>query len=38
VHPVLIGRGKRLFGDADAETDLELLESRAFGNDVVLLR
>jgi dihydrofolate reductase len=38
VHPVLVGRGKRLFADADAETDLELLESRAFGNGVVLLR
>jgi dihydrofolate reductase len=37
VHPVLVGRGKRLFTDADAETDLELLESRRFGNGVVLL-
>jgi dihydrofolate reductase len=38
VHPVLVGRGKRLFADVDAETDLELLESRVFGNGVVLLR
>jgi dihydrofolate reductase len=38
VHPVLVGRGKRLFADADAETDLELLESRRFPNGVVLLR
>jgi dihydrofolate reductase len=38
VHPVLVGRGKRLFADADAETDLDLRESRVFGNGVVLLR
>ena len=38
VHPVLIGRGKPLFEDADALTSLRLLESRAFGNGVVLLR
>jgi dihydrofolate reductase len=37
VHPVLIGRGKRLFPDSDAMADLRLLESRVFGNDVVLL-
>ena len=38
VHPVLIGRGKPLFEDTDALTPLRLLESRAFGNGVVLLR
>jgi dihydrofolate reductase len=38
VHPVLVGRGKRLFAEADDETDLQLLESRPFGNGVVLLR
>ena len=38
VHPVLIGRGKPLFEDTDAMTPLRLLESRAFGNGVVLLR
>jgi dihydrofolate reductase len=37
VHPVLIGRGKRLFPDIDAKADLRLLESRVFGNGVVLL-
>jgi dihydrofolate reductase len=37
VHPVLIGRGKRLFPDSDAMADLRLLDSRVFGNDVVLL-
>ncbi|MER5971608.1 dihydrofolate reductase family protein [Streptomyces sp. NPDC002055] len=38
VHPVLIGRGKPLFPDTDARTALRLVESRAFGNGVVLLR
>jgi dihydrofolate reductase len=38
VHPVLIGRGNRLFPDSDATADLELAESRTFGNGVVLLR
>ena len=38
VHPVLIGRGRRLFPDSDLWRDLELLESRRFGNGVVLLR
>ncbi|MCB5272931.1 Dihydrofolate reductase [Arthrobacter sp. SO5] len=38
VHPVLIGRGKPLFQETDATTGLRLLESRTFGNGVVLLR
>ncbi|MER7107560.1 dihydrofolate reductase family protein [Streptomyces sp. NPDC000229] len=38
VHPVLIGRGKRLFPDADTRSDLRLVETRTFGNGVVLLR
>ncbi|MGW3496975.1 dihydrofolate reductase family protein [Streptomyces sp. NPDC001020] len=39
VHPVLIGRGKRLFPQAEAETltSLRLIDSRRFGNGVVLL-
>jgi dihydrofolate reductase len=37
VHPVLVGRGTPLFRGADAETGLRLIESRAFGNGVVLL-
>ena len=37
VHPVLIGRGKRLFPDSDAADDLRLVQSRTFGNGVVLL-
>jgi len=38
VHPVLIGRGKPLFPASDARTDLRLVETRTFGNGVVLLR
>jgi dihydrofolate reductase len=38
VHPVLIGRGKRLFPDSDAKVGLRLAETRTFGNGVVLLR
>jgi dihydrofolate reductase len=38
VHPVLIGRGKPLFQETDILTDLRLVESRVFGNGVVLLR
>lgn len=38
VHPVLIGRGRRLFETADTPTHLELVETRRFGNGVVLLR
>jgi dihydrofolate reductase len=38
VHPVLIGRGKPLFPESHTPTDLRFVESRAFGNGVVLLR
>ena len=37
VQPVVLGQGRRLFTDG-AALDLELLESRVFGNGVVLLR
>jgi dihydrofolate reductase len=37
VHPVLIGRGKRLFPDTDAPADLRLIDTHRFGNGVVLL-
>jgi dihydrofolate reductase len=37
VHPVVIGDGKPLF-QRDATINLQLTESRAFGNGVVLLR
>src|SRR5262249_28165188 len=38
VHPILLGRGKPLFPLADAQRSLDLVESHAFGNGVVLLR
>jgi dihydrofolate reductase len=38
VHPVLIGRGRRLFEPSDAKVDLRLAETRSFGSGVVLLR
>jgi dihydrofolate reductase len=37
LHPVVLGAGKRLFPSAPAPSDLRLVESRAFGNGVVLL-
>jgi dihydrofolate reductase len=37
VHPVVLGRGKRLFGEGNAGTALELAESRRAGPDVLLL-
>ncbi|MGW1760447.1 dihydrofolate reductase family protein [Streptomyces mirabilis] len=38
VHPVLIGRGKPLFPETHTPTGLRFVETRAFGNGVVLLR
>jgi len=38
VHPVVLGRGRPLFQPSDARVDLELAETRTFGNGVVLLR
>jgi dihydrofolate reductase len=37
VHPVVLGSGKRLFGEGGTPTDLELVESRKVGPDVLLL-
>jgi len=37
VHPVVVGSGKRLFSEASDATDLELVESRNVGPDVLLL-
>jgi dihydrofolate reductase len=37
VHPVVIGRGKPLFPVSDSRTELQLDETRTFGNGVVLL-
>jgi dihydrofolate reductase len=38
VHPVVLGRGKPLFRPSDAPVNLQLVETRTFGNGVVLLR
>jgi dihydrofolate reductase len=38
VHPVIIGRGKPMFRPSDAKINVRLVETRAFGNGVVLLR
>lgn len=38
VHPVLIGRGRPPFPQSDDVSELELVETRVFGNGVVLLR
>ncbi|OIJ63763.1 dihydrofolate reductase family protein [Streptomyces mangrovisoli] len=38
VHPVLVGGGRRLFPDADELASLRLVDSRQFGNGVVMLR
>jgi dihydrofolate reductase len=38
VHPVVLGSGKRLFASADQRTCLRLVQTRTFGNGVVLLR
>jgi dihydrofolate reductase len=37
VNPVLLGRGRPLFGPGNAPDDLELVDSRRFGNGVVML-
>jgi dihydrofolate reductase len=37
VHPVVLGSGKRLFADSSAVSDLQLVESRNVGPDVLLL-
>ncbi|GAA1124146.1 dihydrofolate reductase family protein [Kitasatospora arboriphila] len=37
VHPVLIGAGRPLFPPAAADRPLQLMETRTFGNGVVLL-
>lgn len=38
VNPVLVGRGRRLFEREGMPADLQLVETRAFGNGVVMLR
>jgi dihydrofolate reductase len=38
VHPIVIGEGKPLFPSLDSKIKLRLLDTRTFGNGVVLLR
>ncbi|MFD7507780.1 dihydrofolate reductase family protein [Streptomyces sp. NPDC059853] len=38
VHPVLVGGGIPFFAQHERRVDLELVETRAFGSDVVYLR
>jgi dihydrofolate reductase len=38
VNPVLLGAGRRLFGPAESLSELRLVETRTFGNGVVMLR
>jgi len=37
VHPVVLGSGKRLFGDGSAPNVLRLVETKAFSSGIVLL-
>ncbi|TLM80734.1 dihydrofolate reductase [Pseudarthrobacter sp. NamE2] len=38
VNPVVLGEGRRMLSPAEYKANLRLMESRAFGNGVVLLR
>ena len=38
VHPVVIGRGRPTLAPSEANVKLDLVETRRFGNGVVLLR
>src|SRR6266571_1273851 len=38
VHPIVIGQGKPMFQPSDTKINLQLAETRTFGNGVVLLR
>jgi dihydrofolate reductase len=37
IHPVALGKGKRLFGDGPGKQDLKLADSKTFTNGIVLL-
>jgi dihydrofolate reductase len=37
IHPVLLGTGKRLFRDGSVPSDLELIDTRKVGPDVIVL-
>lgn len=36
-HPVVVGRGKRLFDDGIAKTNLKLVETKTTGSGIVVL-
>jgi len=38
VHPMVIGRGTPMLRPSDAKVPLRLIETRTFGNGVVMLR
>lgn len=38
IVPVLIGKGRRLFGPTDTDIDLELIEAKSFGSGLVRTR
>ncbi len=38
VHPVVVGRGTPFFKPSDSQIDFRLVDTRTFGNGVVLLR
>ena len=38
VNPIILGRGRPLFPDSDTRRPLLLIETRSFGNGVVLMR
>ena len=38
IHPIVLGGGKPMFPELDAEISLQLAETRTFGSGVVLLR
>ena len=37
IHPVVVGQGKRLFRDGSVPADLQLVDSRPVGPDVIVL-
>jgi dihydrofolate reductase len=37
IHPLLVGSGKRLFGEDEEQTKLELVDSKTFSTGVLYL-
>lgn len=38
IHPVILGRGKRMFAEVDRTSDLRLVDTHRFGSGVIFLR